>query len=89
MSRGFPFAAAAPTPTVRLDDAACQDRSIGFESLPDDRQAKLVEPAEHGQVRAGEGGVRHVEVFRMSVVGSFIFEISWPLTGMGSRRGLS
>jgi len=73
-----PFAAAAPTPTVRLDDAARQDRSIGFESLPDDLQAKLVEPAEHGQVRAGEGSVRHVEVFQMSGVRTFIFESPGP-----------
>jgi hypothetical protein len=61
------FAAAALAPLVRLDDPAGQHRPIWFEPLAGDDQAELVDPAERGQIRAGEactrGSVRHVEVF--------------------------
>lgn len=63
-----PLAAAAPAPVIRLDDPACEHRPTQLESLPGDLEAQLVEPAEGGQVRASEGSVRHVEVFRMGSV---------------------
>ena len=39
-----------------------------FEALPDDLQAELVQAGERGQVGAGKGSVRHVEVFRTGCV---------------------
>jgi hypothetical protein len=56
------LAAATATPLVRIDDSACQHRTVGFESLAGDLEAELIETAELGQVGAGEGSVRHVEV---------------------------
>jgi len=41
---------------------------IGLEALPDGLQAELLQTAEGGQVRTGEGSVRHVEVFPMDSV---------------------
>jgi hypothetical protein len=38
--------------------------------LPHNDEAELVQTAERGQVRAGEGSVGHVEVFRMGGVGT-------------------
>jgi hypothetical protein len=38
---------------------------MGPEKLPGDLEPELIETAEGGQVRAGEGNVRHVEVFQM------------------------
>jgi len=78
-----PFAAAAPAPTVRLDDAACQHRSLRLKTLSGDFQAELVEPAERGQVGACEssaGSVRHVEVFRMGSVRTSILGRPRPLS---------
>jgi hypothetical protein len=63
-----PFAAAAAAPVVGFDHPAGEHRSIGFDALPDGVQAELVESAERGQVRASEGSVVHVEVFRMDGV---------------------
>jgi hypothetical protein len=55
------FAAAAPTPPLAGSagpgNAAGEHRAVGVEPLPDNFQAELVEPAERGQVRAGEGSV--------------------------------
>ena len=55
---------AAATPPIPGDDPRGQDRTIPIESLSDHFKAELVEPAERGQVKAGEGSVTHVEVFR-------------------------
>jgi len=55
-------------PTVRFDDPAGQYRPAGLESLPDDLQPEFVQAGEGGQVRAGEGSVAHVEVFRLGGV---------------------
>jgi hypothetical protein len=60
--------AAATAPPVGFDDPAGQHRTIGSEPLPDDLQTQLVQAGERGQVRAAEGSVRHVEVFRMGSV---------------------
>jgi hypothetical protein len=54
------FAAVSATPLIRFDDPAGQDSTVGLESLANDFEAELVEAAELGQVRASEGGVRHV-----------------------------
>jgi hypothetical protein len=66
------FAAAAATPLVRLDDPAGEHRAVALESLPGGLEAEFVEPAERGQVRAGEahgrGSVVHVEVFQVGSV---------------------
>jgi len=59
-------------PLVRLHDTAGQDRTVRLETLPEDFKAELLETAERGQVRASEGSVRHVEVFRMGGVGTLI-----------------
>ena len=56
----------------------------GSRRWPVDDQAELVEPAERGQVRAGEarrGSVKHVEVFRMGGVGTSILGRPRPLPG--------
>jgi len=45
-----------------------RDRTIGLEPLPDDLEAERFQTAERGQVRASEGSVTHVEVFRMGGV---------------------
>jgi hypothetical protein len=58
-----PFASAPTTPARRVagtDDSAREDSAIWLESLPDDLKAELVQARERGQVRAGEGSVRHV-----------------------------
>jgi len=78
------LAAAAPTPLIGLEDAAGQHSAVGFESLPDDVEAELLEAAERGQVRAREGSVRHVEVFQMDGVGTSIF--GRPRRLSGQRR---
>ncbi len=69
---GSALAAAASAPAlgavVGVDDSAGEDGAVGFEVLAAHGQAELVEPAELGQVRAREGSVRQVEVFRMASV---------------------
>jgi hypothetical protein len=59
----YPFASAPTTPARRVvgtDDSAREDSAIWLESLPDDFKSELVPARERGQVRAGEGSVRHV-----------------------------
>ena len=51
------------------------------QALPGDLQPELVQAAERGQVRAGEGSVRHVEVFRMGGVRTPIIGRPRPLPG--------
>ena len=48
---------------VGFDDAAGRHRTVRFEPLALDVQAELVQAAGRAQVGAGEGDVRHVEVF--------------------------
>jgi hypothetical protein len=72
---------AATAPLVRFDDPAGKDRTIRFEPLTGDFEAEHVEPAERGQVRASEGSVKHVEVFRMAGVGTSILGRPRPLPG--------
>jgi hypothetical protein len=83
-----PLTAAAAAPLVRLDDPARHHGTIRLEPLPHGFEAELVESAERGQVRAGEarmrGSVRHVEVFRMRRVGTFI--LGRPRLLSGHRR---
>lgn len=56
-----------------------RDRPAGFEALSGDLQAELVEAAERGHMRAGEGTVGHVEVFRVGGVGTSILGRPRPL----------
>ena len=63
-----PFAAAATAPLVEFDDAASDHRAVGLEPLPNGFETELIQSAERGQVRASEGSVVHVEVFRMGSV---------------------
>jgi hypothetical protein len=58
----YAFATTATAPLVRLDDPARQHGTVGLDSLAGDGQAELIEPAEPGQVRAGEGSARQLEV---------------------------
>ena len=52
--------------------------------MPDDLETEVVQPAEGSQVRANEGSVRHVEVFRMGGVGTSI--IGRPRPSPAQRR---
>ena len=60
-------AAAAVAPVIRPDRATQQHCALAGEVLADDGQAEIVEPAERGKVRRGEGSVGHVEVFGEAV----------------------
>jgi hypothetical protein len=68
------FAATPPTPPIRPHNPTGQHSAVGLDPLPSDFEAKLVETAERGQVRASEGSVRHVEVFQMGGVGTSILD---------------
>jgi hypothetical protein len=76
---GRSLTAATATPSVRCNDPAREDRTVRVEPLPDDFKTELVKPAERGQVRAGEGSVKHVEVFQMGSVRTSIFGRPRPL----------
>ena len=52
---------------------------IGLEALPDGFQTELIQTAEGGQVRTGEGSVRHVEVFPIGSVRTPIIGRPRPL----------
>ena len=58
--------AAATAPVVRFHHPAGQHRPARLESLANHFKAELIDTAERGQVRTGEGSVAHVEVFQMS-----------------------
>ena len=81
--RAAPDALGATTaaPLVRLHDSAGDHGTIGLKALPDSDEAELVQAREGGQVRASEGSVRHVEVFQMRRVGTFIIGRPRPLPG--------
>src|SRR5437870_13889738 len=70
------LASAAPAPPVELArlDPTGQHRTIGLEPLTKHLQAELVEAAERAEIRAHEGSVKHVEVFRMDGVRTPIIE---------------
>ncbi|GAB2472138.1 hypothetical protein GCM10027030_03260 [Luteococcus sediminum] len=67
-------AAAAVAPVIRLDRATRQDGALAGEVLTGDGQAEVIETAERGQVRGGEGSVVHVEVFGDGCVGTSIIQ---------------
>ena len=75
---------APSAPAVVLHDAAGQHRPIRLQSLADDFQAEVIETSERGQVRASEGSVRHVGVFRMGGVRTSI--IGRPRPRSAHRR---
>ncbi len=78
---GNTLASAAAAPLVRVHDQAHQQCPVRLQTLADDIQAEVVEPAELGQVRGIEGSVGHVEVFRMGSVGTSIIGRPRPLSG--------
>jgi hypothetical protein len=53
------FGAAAPAPTIRLDDPAGQRRPVGFDTLADHLKSEPVEAAERSQIRGIEDSVAH------------------------------
>ena len=53
------LASAPPAPVVSLDHPAGHHGPLGGDVLADHLQAQLIETAERGQVRGGEGNVRH------------------------------
>ena len=75
---------APPAPVIRVHDPARQDGPDRLEPLAGDLQAELVQTGEGGQVRAREGSVGHVEVFRMGSVRTPI--IGRPRPSPGHRR---
>ncbi len=80
--------AAVPPGRCSSPTGALQLGTVGVESLAGDLESEFVESAEGGQISAGEaradGGVGHVEVFRMGGVGTSILGRPRPLSG--SRR---
>lgn len=78
---GDALAAAATAPGIRLDDPARQHRTIRVAPLASDFQTQLLKPAERGQVRTGEGNVKHIEVFRRGSVRTPILGRPRPLPG--------
>ncbi len=82
------LAAAPTTPVIWLDNTARQHGPISFKALAGHRQAELGQATEGSQISAVEpsirfsadGSVRHVEVFRMRRVGTFILGRPRPLS---------
>ena len=63
-----------------VGDPAGQHRPIRLQSLAHGLQTEVIQPSERGQVRASEGSVRHVEVFRMGGVRTSIIGRPRPLS---------
>ncbi|GAA4743307.1 hypothetical protein GCM10023350_30010 [Nocardioides endophyticus] len=83
--------AATTTPLIRGEDPTGEHGPIGLEALTGHDEIELIESAERGQVRTSAarptGSVRHVEVFQMSGVGTFILtETSTPIQTPTRRR---
>jgi hypothetical protein len=83
----YALATAATTPAIGLDDPTRQHRPVRLESLPHHLQAEFVQSAERSQVRASKGSVRHVEVFQMSGVGTFILGRPRPYSAIDAPTG--
>jgi hypothetical protein len=66
-------------PRIRFHDPASQHGTTRFQVLPDHLEAELIQPSERGQVRAIEGSVRHIEVFRVGCVRTPIIGRPRPL----------
>jgi hypothetical protein len=77
-------APATPAILVTVHDAAFQHGPIRLKTLPNGFKAELIQAAERGQVRTGEGSVGHVEVFRMGGIRTSI--IGRPRPSPGQRR---
>ena len=80
---GQALAAAVVTPVVRVADPAGQHHTVSVVALAGHNEAKLVQPAETGQVSAAEtrsrASVIQVEVFQMVSVRTSIFARPRPL----------
>jgi len=70
----------AAAPVVRFDDPARQHGPVELEALPEHLQAERVQTSERGQIRGGEGSVRHVEVFPVGSVRTPIIGGPLPLS---------
>ncbi|BCO56965.1 hypothetical protein MINTM005_22090 [Mycobacterium intracellulare] len=79
VTHAAPFPAAA-TPRVVIGDPARQHRPIRLQALSGHLQPELIKAAEHGQIGASEGSVRHVEVSQMRCVGTLILGRPRPLS---------
>src|ERR1700712_1216643 len=87
--RGVPRSAPRATsaaPLIIVNDPALKDRPIRFQELAQDLQAQPVQPGKRGHIRVSKSRVSHVEVFRMSGVGTFILGGPRPLTGQRRAR---
>jgi hypothetical protein len=71
---------------IIVNDPALKDRPIRFQELAQDLQAQPVQPGKRGHIRVSKSRVSHVEVFRMSGVGTFILGGPRPLTGQRRAR---
>jgi hypothetical protein len=78
---GRALAFAATTPFVGLDNPAPESRPIGLQPLREHFEPEIIKTSERGQVRAGEGSVRHVEVFQMDGIVTSILGRPRPLPG--------
>lgn len=64
---------------IVLDDTALDHRPASVKTLSDRLQPQLIQAAERGQARRGEGSVGHVEVLRMRSLGISILGGPRPL----------
>lgn len=82
---GDALAPALPTPQVRLNNSALDDRAIRRQMLPDSVKSKLIESAERGQIGRAKSRLRHVEIFRMGSVGNSTLRETPTPTRPGTR----
>jgi len=68
------FFAAAPTPRIRVEDTAFDQRPPRSQVLSHRDEAELVKAAKRGQIGGSKGSVGHVKVFRMVSVRTSILE---------------
>jgi len=71
--------AATEAPPIILNDPTRQHRTVGLDPLSRHLQAERVKARKRRQVRASEGAVGHVEVFRMGSVRASILGRPRPL----------
>ena len=62
------LAATTPTPRIRHGYPTLDHRPIWLQTLTHSDQTKLIQPAERGQIRAGEGSLVHGEASQQMAV---------------------
>ena len=67
-------------PRICLNDATLDHRPMRAKVLTNGLETELIEAAERGEVRANEGSVEHVEVFRVDSVRTSIIGRPRPLS---------